>query len=48
MKCPYCNTEMEIIGLCTDRDGELIALEASYYKCPKCKIEIDAEGDEDE
>lgn len=44
MNCPDCrNSKLEIICTCLDNDGELIAMEDSIYKCPKCKQEYNPE-----
>jgi Zn finger protein HypA/HybF involved in hydrogenase expression len=47
--CPDCNTEMDLIS--TSAEAGLtkgftthFMLEEPYYKCPKCKIEVESEG----
>ena len=35
VKCPDCNTEMQL--------REKVRYGDAYWKCPKCKIEIDDE-----
>jgi len=42
MLCPDCKIPMEII--CHNYIGEAIE---PYWKCAKCKIEIDEEGEDD-
>jgi len=49
MNCPDCNTKMTKIETCC-QTGEHICntthyyLTKPYYKCPKCKIEIEISG----
>jgi len=41
MKCPDCNTDMDYITtMCTEIGDEKCE---GYWKCPKCKIEIEGE-----
>ena len=43
MNCPDCNTKMDLIDEVTDRYCQLAPIEEPYWKCPKCKIEVEAE-----
>ena len=46
MKCPDCNTIMEYITKsCVYVGNDLCE---GYWKCPKCKIEIDDEEDQND
>jgi len=44
-RCPDCNTEMKLIDTCCKAgmtcNTTHFLLETPYFKCPKCKIEID-------
>ncbi len=46
MTCPDCHTNMEKVIAGTDEDGDVVAYDNPYWKCPKCKIELEEDEDE--
>ena len=47
MRCHDCGfelTEDDIVEFMSGKDGEEYQCEP-YYKCPKCKIEVEIEGE---
>lgn len=45
MKCPDCNTQMIREDMYCVYTGKYIPIEKPYWKCLKCKIEIDEDND---
>ena len=41
MKCPDCKIPMERVDTTIDEHCEPISVQDPYWKCPKCKIEVE-------
>jgi len=46
MNCPDCNTKMNLITIMyLEYKDSVQEIADPYWKCPKCKIEVEAQDD---